>query len=122
MQAGNGAAIVAVVEQAGAASVGKVVYVKVSKEVEGAVEQMALRGFFANRKKAADSNNATFPATAVVIAATFIRWSKILSYTSSSGRGVWEVCRRCPFATAHVLPCRSCAWSIVVGAPAVPCP
>ena len=79
MQAGNGAANVAVVEQAGAACVGKVVCVKVSKAVEGAVEQMALRGYFASRKEAEDANNATFPATAVVIAPTFIRRSRILS-------------------------------------------
>ncbi len=60
MQAGNVAANVAVVEQAAAASVGKVVYVKVSKAVEGAVGQMSLKGYFASRKEAEDANNAAF--------------------------------------------------------------
>ena len=72
MQAGNGAANVAVVEQAAAAGVGKVVYVSVSKAVEGAVGQIALKGYFAGKKEAEDAINAAFPATAVVIAPTFI--------------------------------------------------
>jgi len=68
MQAGNGAANVAIVKQAG--TVDRIVYVSVSDEVGNAVGGFALKGYFNGKREAEEAVSSA--ASSVILAPTFI--------------------------------------------------
>ena len=68
MRAGNGAANVAIVKQAG--TVGRIVYVSVSDEVGKAVGGFALKGYFNGKREAEEAVSTA--TSSVILAPTFI--------------------------------------------------